>query len=183
MLSVFQKRKESKHTYRGVPTDEITLRKKYLPDRQDMFDNIMKNAERFTCPVSGATLYEDPGYEKDKTYSEQAEKTRKRTAEQTSIVKAKKALKGPGATAALRNSETELDEVATDTKNETIKKGSEDKEKKPMTDQIKKRFAKCAERAEDAMQELGALNDKLNENITQMIPEKRFYYFGNGNRR
>ena len=41
-----------------------------------------------------------------------------------------------------------------------------------MTEPMKKRFAKCAERAEDAMQELGALNEKLNENMTQMIPEK-----------
>ena len=164
--------RELKHTYRGVPTDETTLRKKYLPDRQDMFDNIMKNAERFTCPVSGATLYEDPGYEKDKTYTEQAEKTRKRTAEQTSTVKPKKALKGPGAAAAVKNCDTEVDGVATDTKTKTIKKDSGEKEKKPMTDQIKKRFAKCAEKAADAMQELGALNEKLNENITLMIPEK-----------
>ena len=135
----------------------------------------MKNAERFTCPVSGATLYEDPGYEKDKIYSEKAEKIRKRTAEQTSTVKAKKALKGPGAggpTAAVRNFETELDEVATDTKKETKKEVKEEKAKKPMTEQIKKRFAKCAERAEDAMQELGALNEKLTENITLMIPQK-----------
>ena len=168
--------RELKHTYRGVPTDETTLRKKYLPDRQDMFDNIMKNAERFTCPVSGATLYEDPGYEKDKTYSEQAEKTRKRTAEQTSTVKPKKALKGSmskdGATAAVKHFGTELDEVATDTKKETKKEVKGEKEKKPMTEPMKKRFAKCAEKAEDAMKELGALNEKLTENITLMIPQK-----------
>ena len=165
--------RELKHSYKGVPTDETTLRKKYLPDRQDMFDNIMKNAERFTCPVSGATLYEDPGYEKDKIYSEKAEKIRKRTAEQTSTVKAKKALKGAQhATAAVKNFETELDEVATDTKKETKKEVKEEKAKKPMTELTKKRFAKCAEKAEDAMKELGALNDKLNENMTQMIPEK-----------
>ena len=88
-------------------------------------------------------------------------------------MKAKKALKGAQhATAAVKNFETELDEVATDTKKDTKKEVKEEKAKKPMTEMAKKRFAKCAEKAEDAMQELGALNEKLTENITQMIPQK-----------
>ena len=53
-----------------------------------------------------------------------------------------------------------------------VEEVKEEEEKKPMTDLIKKRFTKCAERAEDAMQELGALNEKLTENITLMIPQK-----------
>ena len=72
--------------YKGVPTDVVTLRKKYLPERQEMFDNIIQNAGRVTCPITGATLYEDPSYENNYVFTERTTQVTKRTAEQTSTV-------------------------------------------------------------------------------------------------
>ena len=84
----------------GVPKEEYTLRKKYLPDQQEKFDDILKNAETFTCPIFGVTLYADGEYKvgniKAKTCGKRTAKIKKKTAEQTSRVKPKKALTGPG---------------------------------------------------------------------------------------
>ena len=46
----------------GVPKEEYVLRQKYLPDQQEKFDDILKNAETFTCPIFGVTLYADGEY-------------------------------------------------------------------------------------------------------------------------
>ena len=84
----------------GVPKEEYALRKKYLPDQQEKFDDILKNAETFTCPIFGVTLYADGEYKvgniKAKTCGKRTAKIKKKTAEQTSRVKPKKALTGPG---------------------------------------------------------------------------------------
>ena len=73
-----------KRAYKGVPTDIVALKQKYLPDRQEMFDNIIKNANQFICGVTGTTLYEDPSYETSKVCTERRTEVKKRTAEQTS---------------------------------------------------------------------------------------------------
>ena len=84
----------------GVPMEEYALRKKYLPDQQEKFDDILKNAETFTCPIFGVTLYADGEYKvgniKAKTCGKRTAKIKKKTAEQTSKVKPKEALTGPG---------------------------------------------------------------------------------------
>ncbi len=69
--------RDRKKGYKGVPTDIVTLKKKYLPDRQEMFDNIIQNANQFTCTVTGATMYEDPSYENSKVYTERTTQVKK----------------------------------------------------------------------------------------------------------
>ena len=81
----------------GVPKEAHILRDMYLPDQQDKFDDIMKNAETFMCPFAGVTLYADGEYKvnvkakrcqdmkvKGKTCGERTAKIKKETAEQTS---------------------------------------------------------------------------------------------------
>ena len=99
----------------GVPKEAHILRDMYLPDQQDKFDDIMKNAETFMCPFAGVTLYADGEYKvnvkakrcqdmkvKGKTCGERPAKIKKETAEQTSRVKTKKALTGPGGKATVK---------------------------------------------------------------------------------
>ena len=77
--------------------------------KRQKFDDIMKNAETFMCPFAGVTLYADGEYKvnvkakrcqdmkvKGKTCGERTAKIKKKTAEQTSRVKPKEALTGPG---------------------------------------------------------------------------------------
>ena len=90
ILEVSAKRK---FTYTGVPTDLVSLQKKYLPDRKDMFDRIVSNGS-WKCPLTGADLYEDPSYEFKRENEEDKKKIRTREAEQISVVKAQKKKKG-----------------------------------------------------------------------------------------
>ena len=154
-----------KRAYKGVPTDIVTLKSKYLPERQEMVDNIIKNANQFICEVTGATLYEDPSYENSKVCTERRTEVKKRTAEQTSTVAPKKALKRPGGTAEIKNFNAELDEAARQRiLDQTTKK-------KPLTENLKKKLENIVDQAREAMDAFEALQEKLTEVATQ-IPAK-----------
>ena len=157
--------------YKGVPTDVVTLRKKYLPDRQEMFDNIIQNANQFICEVTGATLYEDPSYENSRVYTERRTEVKKRTAEQTSTVEPKKALKPNRShhshtergTEEIKNIDAELDEAARQRiLDQTTKK-------KPLTENIKKKLENIVDHAREAMDAFEALQEKLTEVATQIL--------------
>ena len=156
-----------KRAYKGVPTDIVALKQKYLPDRQEMFDNIIQNANQFTCPITGATLYEDPSYENSRVYTERRTEVKKRTAEQTSTVAPKKALKRdrrrPRGTAEIKNFDAELDEAARQRiLDQTTKK-------KPLTENIKKKLENIGDHAREAMDAFEALQEKLTEVATQIL--------------
>ena len=111
ILKVSAKRK---FCYTGIPSDKVTLEKKYLPDRQEQFDRIIANGG-WQCPMSGAMLYEDPSYEFSREHEENRNKTRSREAEQDSVVKAakkKKGRKGAGAKPDKTFSRAEVDGAA-----------------------------------------------------------------------
>ena len=166
-----------KRAYKGVPTDIVTLKQKYLPDRQEMFDNIIQNANQFICEVTGATLYEDPSYENSRVYTERRTEVKKRTAEQTSTVAPKKALKPnrshpkkalPGGraergTEEIKNIDAELDEAARQRiLDQTTKK-------KPLTENLKKKLENIVDQAREAMDAFEALQEKLTEVATQIL--------------
>ena len=146
-----------KRAYKGVPTDIVALKQKYLPDRQEMFDNIIQNANQFICEVTGATLYEDPSYENSKVYTERTTQVKKRTAEQTSTVAPKKALKPTRSHPnkyLRRTSAAELDEAARQRiLDQTTKK-------KPLTENIKKKLENIGDHAREAMDAFEALQEK-----------------------
>ena len=163
-----------KRAYKGVPTDIVALKQKYLPDRQEMFDNIIKNANQFICGVTGATLYEDPSYENSKDCTERRTEVKKRTAEQTSTVAPKKALKPnrrphpervytERGTEEIKNIDAELDEAARQRiLDQTTKK-------KPLTENIKKKLENIVDHAREAMDAFEALQEKLTEVATQIL--------------
>ena len=160
-----------KRAYKGVPTDIVTLKQKYLPDRQEMFDNIIQNANQFICEVTGATLYEDPSYENNKVYTERTTQVTKRTAEQTSTVAPKKALKPNRShyshtergTEEIKNIDAELDEAARQRiLDQTTKK-------KPLTENFKKKLENIGDHAREAMDAFEALQEKLTEVATQIL--------------
>ena len=155
-----------KRAYKGVPADIVALKQKYLPDRQEMFDNIIQNANQFVCEVTGATLYEDPSYENSKDCTERRTEVKKRTAEQTSTVAPKKALK-PNRSHPnkylRRTSAAELDEAARQRiLDQTTKK-------KPLTENIKKKLENIVDHAREAMDAFEALQEKLTEVATQIL--------------
>ena len=156
--------------YKGVPTDVVTLRKKYLPERQEMFDNIIQNAGRVTCPITGATLYEDPSYENHNVYTERTTQVTKRTAEQTSTVAPKK-LKRAEEDAEIKDFNAQLDEVSRKRKSSTRPSLEETLKKKPLTEYIKKKLENIGEKAGEAMDAFEALQQKLTEVATQ-VPAK-----------
>ena len=169
-----------KRAYKGVPTDIVALKQKYLPDRQEMFDNIIQNANQFICEVTGATLYEDPSYENSKVCTERRTEVKKRTAEQTSTVAPKKALKpnrshpnkyrgelrlrrAERGTEEIKNIDAELDEAARQRiLDQTTKK-------KPLTENFKKKLENIGDHAREAMDAFEALQEKLTEVATQIL--------------
>ena len=157
-----------KRACKGVPTDIVALKQKYLPDRQEMFDSIIKNANQFICEVTGVTLYEDPTYENSRVYTERRTEVKKRTAEQTSTVAPKKALK-PNRSHPnkylRRTSAAELDEAARQRiLDQTTKK-------KPLTEHVHGKLQNIGEKAGEALAAFEALQQKLTEVATQ-VPAK-----------
>ena len=142
-----------KRACKGVPTDIVALKQKYLPDRQEMFDNIIKNANQFICEVTGATLYEDPTYENSRVYTERRTEVKKRTAEQTSTVAPKKALKPNW---------SRPNKYLSITSDQTTKK-------KPLTENLKKKLENIVDQAREAMDAFEALQEKLTEVATQIL--------------
>ena len=142
-----------KRAYKGVPTDIVALKQKYLPDRQEMFDNIIQNANQFICEVTGATLYEDPTYGTSRVYAERRTEVKKRTAEQTSKVAPKKALKP---------NRSRPNKYLSITSDQTPKK-------KPLTENLKKKLENIVDHAREAMDAFEALQEKLTEVATQIL--------------
>lgn len=98
----------AKWLYRGIPSDLKTLKAKYLPDRQEQYDRIVANGY-FTCPKSGAQLYEDPTYELSREATVEKAKLRVREAVQEHTVKPKKKAKGAKAQLTDKSFGAELD--------------------------------------------------------------------------
>ena len=162
--------RDRERAYKGVPTDIVTLKQKYLPDRQEMFDNIIKNANQFICGVTGATLYEDPSYENNKVYTERTTQVTKRTAEQTSTVAPKK-LKRAEEDAEIKDFNAQLDEVSRKKNSSRRPSLEETLKKKPLTEHVKKKLENIGEKAGEALDAFEALQQKLTEVATQ-VPAK-----------
>ena len=147
----------------GVPKEAHILRDMYLPDQQDKFDDIMKNAETFMCPFAGVTLYADGEYKvnvkakrcqdmkvKGKTCGERTAKIKKETAEQTSRVKTKKALTGPGGKATVKGKGLWAGLV--------------------VREQLKKNAVQLSVRSNSQLKTINALKKQITESIVSRIP-------------
>ena len=147
----------------GVPKEEYALRQKYLPDQQEKFDDILKNAETFTCPIFGVTLYADGEYKvnvkakrcqdmkvKGKTCGERTANIKKKTAEQTSRVKTKKALTGPGGKATVKGKGLWAGLV--------------------VREQLKKNAVQLSVRSNSQLKTINALKKQITESMVSRIP-------------
>jgi len=147
----------------GVPKEAHILRDMYLPDQQDKFDDIMKNAETFMCPFAGVTLYADGEYKvnvkakrcqdmkvKGKTCGERTAKIKKETAEQTSRVKTKKALTGPGGKATVKGKGLWAGLV--------------------VREQLKKNAVQLSVRSNSQLKTINALKKQITESMVSRIP-------------
>ena len=147
----------------GVPKEAHILRDMYLPDQQDKFDDIMKNAETFMCPFAGVTLYADGEYKvnvkakrcqdmkgKGKTCGERTAKIKKETAEQTSRVKTKKALTGPGGKATVKGKGLWAGLV--------------------VREQLKKNAVKLSVSSNNLLKTINALKKDITESMVSRIP-------------
>ena len=138
----------------GVPKEEYALRQKYLPDQQEKFDDILKNAETFTCPIFGVTLYADGEYKvgniKAKTCGKRTAKIKKKTAEQTSRVKPKKALTGPGGKATVKGKGLWAGLVC--------------------REQLKKNAVELSVKSKWQMKTINALKKQINASMVRKIP-------------
>ena len=138
----------------GVPKEEYVLRQKYLPDQQEKFDDILKNAETFTCPIFGVTLYADGEYKvgniKAKTCGKRTAKIKKKTAEQTSRVKPKKALTGPGGKATVKGKGLWAGLVC--------------------REQLKKNAVELSVKSKWQMKTINALKKQINASMVRKIP-------------
>ena len=148
----------------GVPKEAHILRDMYLPDQQDKFDDIMKNAETFMCPFAGVTLYAHGEYKvnvkakrcqdmkvKGKTCGERTAKIKKETAEQTSRVKTKKALTGPGGKATVKTSKGLWAGLV-------------------VREQLKKNAVQLSVRSNSQLKTINALKKQITESMVSRIP-------------